>query len=470
MPIWRSAALEAVLETSLDESGLTEAVIKRLVEVGARETDQLDFKLRPHLSESGTVATQADRSWGAEQEFAKDVCAFANHLGGLILVGIRDENDIATRAEPTVADPGAVTQRLRQALLNYSSPSPQFYSIAIESADGGYYLALIVPPSPAAPHAVQGATGNTRRPLQYPVRDGTDTRWLLEHEVAERYRARFAGRSARQALRVETLEAGLGALQRAEDEIWLYLAIVPESPAPQRLDQHAVETITNWWREYGFASPLSRIFNLHGTPTAAPERVTISGSAARVGGEDTDPRDAYLELYVDGRVFAATPITTRSSREDRACIGELTLADDTILLADIAVSWANYQAGSWGSAEVVIGLAKQGLVTEPFDTPLTIQSASNEGLHRIRGTRAIPRPIQARSAVDLDQGQDQVGRLRAARNAHTVLLHHFGLSESGQLDADGAIIAWGWGRQAQDVERWATDRGLPLRPRYSQSL
>lgn len=469
MSIWRSPALETVLETSLDESGLTEAVIKRVVDVGVRETDQLDFKLRPHLSESGTAVTQVDRNWSAEQEFAKDVCAFANHLGGLILVGVREENDIATEAEPTVTDPGAVTQRLRQAVLNYSSPSPQFHSIAIESAAGGYYLALIVPPSPTAPHAVRGATGNTRRPLHYPVRDGTDTRWFLEHEVAERYRARFAGRAALETLRIETLEAGLSALKRAEDKIWLYLAIVPESPALQRLDQNAVESITNWWRHYGFSSPLGRIFNLHGTPTAAPERVTISGSAARAGGEDTDPRDAYLELYVDGRVFAATPITARSTREDPACIGELTLADDTILLADIAVSWASYQAGSWGSAEMIVGIANEGLGTAPFDTPLTIQSASNEDLHRIRGTRAIVRPIQARSAVDLDQGQDQVGRLRAARDAHTVLLHHFGLSESGQLDADGAVIAWGWRRHAQDAERWATDRGLPLRPRYDRS-
>ncbi|RNL60373.1 ATP-binding protein [Nocardioides marmoriginsengisoli] len=472
MPIWRSPALEELLETSLDESGLTEAVIQRLVALGVRETEQLDFKATPHLAESGAAASPPakEKGWSPEQEFAKDVCSFANHLGGLLVIGVKDEKDVAVDAVPAVTDPAAVTQRLRQALVNHASPAPQFHVVPVEAAAGGFYLVLIVPPSSLAPHAVRGATGNERRPLHYPVRDNTGTRWLLEHEVAERYRARFGGRAAMAALRDQTVGSGLDALQRADTGTWLYLAVVPEAPAPQRLDKSALEAMTTWWhREYQFVSPLQRFLRA-GILTPAPERITLSESPARADEEAADPRgDAYAELYVDGRAFVATPIVTNTSREDPACIGERTLADDTILLTDLALSWASHQAGAWGGADVVVGIAEQGLTTGEFDPPLTLQAASNDGLHRIRGTRAIRRPIQSESTADLAEAADPPGRLRAARDALTVLLHHFGIAEPTQLEADGTIVGWGWGDRRQQVERWARDRGVPFRLHPSRS-
>ncbi|KRA30967.1 MULTISPECIES: AlbA family DNA-binding domain-containing protein [unclassified Nocardioides] len=471
MPIWRSPDLEALLEASLDEDGLTEAAINRVVTSAVHEGEQLDFKLEPHLPESGKAAASSERGWSSEQEFAKDVCAFANHIGGILLIGVKDDKGAAVSASPTVTDPSKLTQRLRQALSNYASPVPRFHPVPIAAAAGGYYLALIVAPSPLSPHAVRGTAGNDKRPLHYPVRDGQDTRWLLEHEIAERYRARFAGRSALALLRDETLDTGLKALQRADNETWLYLAIVPEAPAPHQLDRHTLEATTKWWRsDYGFSSPLDRGFHFQGTPTPAPGRITISTPAHREDDEDADPRgNGYLELWVDGRAFVATPITANSSHEDPACIGERTLADDTIILTDLAVSWSCHQAGAWGTAEIVIGIAKDGLLTGSFDEPLTLQSAENQDLRRIHGTRPIRGPIQSNSVTDLSEGEDPAGRLRTARDALTVLLHHFGLPEPRQLEADGAILPWGWGDRRREVERWAKDRGLPCQPIFPNS-
>ncbi|MCB9414943.1 MAG: ATP-binding protein [Actinobacteria bacterium] len=471
MPIWRSPDLEALLEASLDENGLTEAAIDRLVMNAVTEGEQLDFKFEPHLPESGKAPASPERGWSSEQEFAKDVCAFANHLGGLLLVGVKDDKGAAVSASPTVTDPSKVTQRLRQALSNYASPAPRFHPIPITASAGGHYLALIVPPSPFSPHAVRGATGNDRRPLHYPVRDGQDTRWLLEHEIAERYRARFAGRSELALLRDETLDKGLEALQRADHETWLYLAIVPEAPARHHLDRRTLEATTKWWRsDYGFSSPLERGFYFQGPPTPAPGRITISTPAHREDDEDADPRgNGYVELWVDGRAFVATPITANSSHEDPACIGERTLADDTIILTDLAVSWSCHQAGAWGTAEIVIGITKDGQVAGSFDEPLTLQSAEEHGLHRIRGTRPIRGPIQSHSVIDLSEGEDPAGRLQAARDALTVLVHHFGLPEPRQLEADGALLPWGWGDRRREVERWAIARGLPYQPMYPNS-
>lgn len=354
LPIWRSPTLEALLQASLDEDGLTEVVIARLVDVGAAEGEQLDFKLNPHLSESGPPSDKPDKGWSAEQEFAKDVCALANHLGGVIFIGVKDDKEVAIEATPTVEDPGAVEQRMRQALSNFSSPPPRFQAIAIEADDGGYYLGLIVPPSTAAPHA---------------VRDGADTRWLLEHEVAERYLSRFSGRAQLDTSRSDTIRAGLEAFRTADENLWLYLAIVPESPSLQRLDRPAIAAMTEWWHAYGFVSPLGRILDRNGTPTPAPGRITITGYNAINGKEETDPRGTYVEIYADGRAFAASPINVNTGGKDHSAVGELTLADDMVLLADVGVSWASHQAGSWGTAEVVIGLGSKAGTPAPFRTP-----------------------------------------------------------------------------------------------------
>ncbi|GAA1836000.1 hypothetical protein GCM10009795_096480 [Nocardioides hankookensis] len=469
MVMWRSPALEAVLGASLDEAGLTEEVIQRLVEVSAAEGEQLDFKLKAHLPETGPVPVPSTgKGFGAEQEFAKDVCAFANHMGGLLLIGIKDAADVAVEATPTVTDPVALEQRLRRAVLNYASPVPQFQCIPIPAAAGGHYMAIIVPPSPAAPHAVRGAPGNDQRPLHYPVRDGSTTRYLLEHEVADRYRLRAAGHSERAALRTATVAEGLHALERADDDIWLYLALVPESPSLQRLDRSTVDAMKNWLREYGFTSPLERTLHFQGVATPAPERLTVSmQSAWKEEHEEVDPRGGYVELYADGRVFVATPITRRSSRSDgEGAIGNLTLADDSIMLTDLCVSWASHQAGAWGVADLVIGIAHRGETTGLFKPPLTLHYVVHNELRRVPDTRPVREPVQAVTTADLAAGGDQLGRLQVAHDVLTVLLHHFGIAETVHLEQDGTVVSWAWTGREDDVEKWARGRNLPHHPRY----
>lgn len=223
---WRAPAVEAVLGVPVDENNLSTDVLQHVVDIAAREGEQLDFKSKPHLSETGPSTAPSPRGgvpekgWSAEQEFAKDVCAFANHVGGLLLVGVRDEEEVAVEVmDPPVTDPGALEQRLRQALVNYAAPVPRFQCIPIPAASGGFYLAIVVPASMTAPHAVRGASSNPKRPLHYPVRDGADTRWLLEHEVADRYRARAATRDERIALREDVVERGVEALARAPGRV-----------------------------------------------------------------------------------------------------------------------------------------------------------------------------------------------------------------------------------------------------------
>jgi predicted HTH transcriptional regulator len=184
----------------LDESGLTEAALEGLVTKGVREGEQLDFKIKPHLPETGpipeTAGGGAAAPWSAQQEWAKDVCQFANHRGGLLLIGVEEEDDVAVGVQPTTGDVAALDQRLRAALTSYSAPPPRIEVITIPAAAGGSYMAIIVPRSELSPHAVTSGPGGSRRTMSFPVRDGSHTRWMSEAELADRYRQRGLTRRA----------------------------------------------------------------------------------------------------------------------------------------------------------------------------------------------------------------------------------------------------------------------------------
>jgi len=223
--------------------------INGLVTQQAREGEQLDFKLKPHLpamsrQESGsnrdiasgpTGQRHGHTGWKPEQEWAKDVCQFANHRGGLLLIGIRDADDVAVAARPFPDDPAALEQRLRVVLGNYSAPTPRIDVIIVPSAAGGSYMAVVVPPSELGPHAVTDGTSGRRRPLHFPVRHGADTRWMDEAEVADRYRRRSLARYGHEIALKEAVEAGADQLRLASG-LWLYVATNPEAPAGARLD------------------------------------------------------------------------------------------------------------------------------------------------------------------------------------------------------------------------------------------
>lgn len=199
MAIWRSTELETLLGGPLDETGLTAASLQRLV----------------------------------EQEFAKDVTALANHAGGLLLIGVDEQDGAASEAVPSVSDPDRDSQRLRQALVNHAQPVPRTAFVPIPAV-GGHQLAVIIPPSPLAPHAVTGGRGDDRRPLHWYVRDGAHVRALAESEVAERYRARFRGADDRAARRSRAAAEGREALGRAPTAFGSTPQPSPKPPSPRR--------------------------------------------------------------------------------------------------------------------------------------------------------------------------------------------------------------------------------------------
>lgn len=456
MAIWRSPALEALLGGPVDETGLTEHAVLRLVAAGARESDELEFKRDPY------PAAPAGRplTWTTEQELAKDVTTLANHVGGLLLIGVDEQDGVAAEAVPTVTDPDREVQRLRQALVNHAAPVPRAVFVPIPAAAGGHYLAVIVPPSPLAPHAVTGQRGDSRRPLHWFVRDGAHTRPLAEPDVADRYRARLRGAADRAERRDRVAAEGREALGRADD-LWLWAATVPEAPVPARLDAAAVRDAAHWWQhDYRFNSPLSRRLEAGGEPIAGPDRTTFTGPAPLDADDDTDPRYAYLELHADGSAFAATPVELNTG--DDGGIGVVTLVDDMTVIADACLSWTLRQTGTWGTADVVCGLRDGAAHDGELTRPAELVEYSHGQSRRVRLTRRLHRPPTATTTADLADCTTSQGRLAATAAAAAGLLQWFGVPEPLQIAPDGTVRTYEWGdhSRARQVEQWAANRGI----------
>lgn len=140
----------------------------------AQEREHLDFKVF------------ADQTKGLEH--AKDIAAFANSLGGTILVGVTDTNG-------TLAIPGVAGQTATQVKDIYEhaalkcSPKARVDAVIIQLTAGGAVVAVNVPPFPEAVLGVPGVVSvggtHTEAPnsWRYPVRRATQTDFLTPEQL-----------------------------------------------------------------------------------------------------------------------------------------------------------------------------------------------------------------------------------------------------------------------------------------------
>ena len=156
-------------------SNLTERHFQTLVDDRAEEDSQLDFKQTLQLD------TDKDR-----KELAKDVCAFANARGGLLVYGIAEENGRAAELKPFDRPAGEIRSRIASILRSHCRPAPSFQVTEVEAEHGGrIYIALAVPRSLDARHALLRKEAEETW-LQFPVRYEDTTTYLSEPELALR--------------------------------------------------------------------------------------------------------------------------------------------------------------------------------------------------------------------------------------------------------------------------------------------
>jgi hypothetical protein len=146
----------------------------------AQESASLDFKADlPAVGKNG--------------ELAKDIAAMAVN-GGVLLYGVEEDPETGVAARlPCVRLAGA-EERIRQVAGSRISPSPHLEIERLTEHEAGAHgiLVVAIPPSPIAPHQVDG---------RFPTRFGTTTGYLTEPELERLYRQRHehADRSTRAA-------------------------------------------------------------------------------------------------------------------------------------------------------------------------------------------------------------------------------------------------------------------------------
>ena len=453
---WNSPELVALIGGPLDPSGINGESLRLLVDEATSESEQLEFKLESY---SRTRGPRGD--WTTEQEFAKDVAAFANARGGLLVVGVAEQDGVATSIHPLELPDGqeGEERRLRTALANHQAPLADCQFVWVTLAEGGVVLAVVVPPSRRSPHAVT-APSDGRAALRYPIRNGSDTLWMAEHDVARRYYDRLSSRRDEASRLTTVVTAGLNALGRSSG-VWLFASISPELAVDMPLDSQTVRDIESWHWNGTLALPPSRTIGAAGRGSPAPGQVTFTGPAWGRKEDEAEVRDAYISLHVSGAAFAAVPIVERTNddADGTRSVGEITLVDDCILLVDETCRWSEHQVGTWGTATLVAGLVDAG--SRGLTEPVQLVSFDYGRMARLRGTRSVAGEVQTSTVIDLGAVSSMQQRLSICHAVLSGLMQWFGRVEPSQLKPDGTLVPSEFPSNWEEMRDWAKRMGVP---------
>lgn len=421
-----------------DLAAVTEEGVLRLI--GLAEGTDLDFKRDPY------GGSEADK-----KEMALDVASFANAGGGLLAVGV-DEDDATASAlapvEDTETDEGL---RVRQVVASRIDPLPLLHVRRVV-VDGGLVWLVSVSPSHRAPHAV--TLGDS---LRYVVRDGPRKRALSEAEVADRYARRFAGvAERRQSLAEMWSEAQARAQAKADpDSAWLVLALVPDIPGGLTMRRGLADE----WQEWILPALVEfpglhrggldvttgfRGLDLHDDRYEGPPSIRDHGGRLMLDG------GGYLIFRLpNGRVVLGGDAEDSVRIYDEHVWGDL--VNGLGVLARHAI-----RAGTAGDAQV------SAAVVCPGRMALAQYRAQFAGV--LRDTFPIDNTTGvSRHTISLDAcvapGPELVG---AARLLGSDLSSAFGVPEPQQADGLALILDRFHRDHSDRVKRWADEAGVEL--------
>ncbi|WP_081079354.1 helix-turn-helix domain-containing protein [Burkholderia cepacia] len=258
---------------------IAEADIQHLIDQGIRESRTLDYK----------QDWPGDRD--ARVELAKDVCAFANTLGGDLVFGIREEAGAA--AEVTALSLANVDSELLtvvNAVRDLLEPrvSGGLHVHPVPLAAGGFVIVLRIAPSPSAPHRVTrdnhfyGRNSVGKAPMDiYEIRNA----FAMHATLAKQVRA-FRDEA------LDRLEQGEGPSAQLDFPACV-CHVVPVS-ALTRPDAHIVDALLGAAANLLTASPSNRAL---GRP-----RVNLYGVVCNADRNQHERETAYAQLYRDGSV------------------------------------------------------------------------------------------------------------------------------------------------------------------------
>lgn len=428
-------------ELGLSPRPLTHDMVVQAIALRVRESEDLDWKQGFAWKAEGLPTDVKEKKrW----EFAKDVATMANTRGGLIVFGVREENEQAVELTG-VPNGERDRQPLRSFVNRYVRPLIDSLLIeALDSEDGEPGLiAVFVPPSPDAPHVI-----GQKNEMGVPYRYGTDTNWMSESELERAYRGRFSRRvDDRAALTalidglVPEIELGMG--------VWVTVSARPVARLPLLLDRpqrsKATETMNNALplvaEMMGPASGWQPVLNQLSTDAVNNPRNGLRRWVIRSNHYSTDPQErvdwALVELHHDGSIALAIGLAgfMRGADITRTDIDALWVPVRLVdaVIADATALASVHVRGLGGVGTILIRAALQRNEDSRRIPLLAIDNQLHGALtslfHQVPGTRAVREPV----AVEAEfSAEDDVTALRnVARQLADDLAHQFGMPGSG---------------------------------------
>jgi hypothetical protein len=439
----RSARLEALLGSDLEQ--VHHSQLMTLISNQVAEAFDLDFK--------SEMYGLSDRD---KRDAATDVAALANTAGGLLILGVEEDNQARASAAPGVVLSEADERRIRQIVGSHVVPMPVIDVLRIpDPARTGYGLVLIaVPRSPFAPHAVLVNEG-----LRYPKRNGPTTRYLSEPEVADAYRERFAA-AHRQVDRVREIEAdALHRLATTDDQVWIVVSLVPDLPGELVIDQTALSAART---ELIGQGPLIMPTSVHWLRVSIGRRRLLAD-----GTRDNSRLARYLstDLHHDGAGVFGASVLIRGPSEVASTTGEpeARLVNDELVVNGILsglrflARYARDRAAAGGNA-----LIRAQLYPVGPQQPLRL-GYRRSGFVDSLGTRIMTDAVALSERVAPLDGVAAGGPdlVSATYLLASDVFQEFGWAEAAQLTRDGGVRLPYWNRDWQPhVGQWAAIAGI----------
>ncbi|GHA72179.1 hypothetical protein GCM10010372_83830 [Streptomyces tauricus] len=454
--VTRLSRIEGLLGTRLD-SVAYDGIAALVGNAEAAENENLDYKQAHYAMDAK-----------GKEELAKDVTAFANHTGGLLVLGMAEVKGVPTKVFDVDLD-DAHLRHIRQVIAANTAPPVRYEAIPVHkpgSPDTGFLL-LAVPRSPYGPHAVTAPpTKPSTDCLRYPRRGDSKTEWLTETDVATAYRARFAAGAERDQRMAYIEEEVVDALVRRTTP-HLIATLVPEQAGDMVIDS---DRFTRYEQELLatqlFLGQGSRNF---GRVSVGPRRLIVT--------EGGSWYSARAELHRDGSGTIALPLNGRVLADDDEEAQMLTTEPGEVVYPLLCAlpflaAHARDRAAASGPARARVVLVSD-MAEHPtqarfvdFDRPAPVPFRVDR-IDPVSGRRApmTPDPCNyatAHAGVLLDELAD-LGRglLQATAALADELLQAYGYPETGLIDRTGQVQPHLFSqRNSRAVEQWARQRGL----------
>lgn len=444
MTAFRSPRLESLLRSRWDQASYTQ--VADLVGAQAPEAPDLDFKVGHYQLPPGAPKDAQERK---RFELAKDVAAMANSAGGLLIVGIGEDDQARAARVANVPITDGHKRWVDDVVSSWIYPRPVAEARSVENPDdpGRGFLLIAVPWSPSGPHAVAGPGGA----LTYPRRSGTTTTYLSEMEVSQAYRNRFMG-FGRQKGELETVHEELVKLlthESAYDGVRVIVSLVPDIPGYFRVD---ADSFNSFRSEVVGDLPL----------VGGSRKGTWVSHYLRRGrfiahGGYSSVREPACILHSTGAGTIAIPVESREVPADAS----YQVSDEDVV--DAILGSLRFLARHARDRAATGGVAAMQAQIETTGGDLRLASI---GMFADQlGNAILDYPPVADGVASIDDlAVDGPSLVTATHTLVAALFQEFGLAEPSQITRDGEIRRGGWApiRWRNHYIAWAEDSDITV--------